>query len=326
MTIPIIAITTGEPAGIGPDICLQICLLEWPCQLVFIADIALLERRAKQLNLNIEFEIFEPNTPANQHTPGVMLICPVLLPEKEVCGQLNINNSSYVIDTLAIGAQLCTDTICSALVTAPVQKSIINDAGFTFTGHTEFFADYCASYPVMMLQTERLRVALATTHIPLSKVSDTITPALLTKVINIINEDLKSKFSINNPRIAVCGLNPHAGENGHLGHEELQTIIPALNECRQTGINITGPLPADTIFTASILEQHDIILGMYHDQVLPTLKYSGFGDAINVTLGLPIIRTSVDHGTALTLAGTGKANPSSLEAAINLAIELATET
>jgi len=326
MFIPRIAITTGEPAGIGPDICLQISQLAWPCQLVFIADTALLKRRAKQLNLAIEFKPFEPNTAAAQHTPGLIYVHPVLLPEKEVCGQLNTNNSSYVIETLTIAAQLCKDNVCCALVTAPVQKSIINDAGYAFTGHTEFFADYCVSYPVMMLQTQQLRVALATTHIPLSKVSETITEALLIKVIHIINDDLKSKFSIKNPKIAVCGLNPHAGEGGHLGHEELQTIIPALNSCRETGIHITGPLPADTIFTPNILEQHDIVLGMYHDQVLPALKYSGFGNAINVTLGLPIIRTSVDHGTALPLAGTGKANPSSLEAAINLALELATET
>ncbi|PCH84798.1 MAG: 4-hydroxythreonine-4-phosphate dehydrogenase, partial [Piscirickettsiaceae bacterium] len=243
MFIPRIAITTGEPAGIGPDICLQISQLAWPCQLVFIADTALLKRRAKQLNLNIEFKSFEPNTPAAQHTPGLIYVYPVLLPEKEVCGQLNTNNSSYVIETLTIAAQLCKDNVCSALVTAPVQKSIINDAGIAFTGHTEFFADYCASYPVMMLQTQQLRVALATTHIPLSKVSETITEALLIKVINIINDDLKSKFSIKKPKIAVCGLNPHAGESGHLGHEELQTIIPALNTCRETGIHITGPLP-----------------------------------------------------------------------------------
>ena len=325
MFIPRIAITPGEPAGIGPDICLQICLLDWPCQLILIADIQLLTRRSKQLDLDIEFKMFNSSAVPTIHTPGVVHVHPVQLSNTELCGTLDANNSRYVLTTLEVAAQFCLDDICSAVVTAPVQKNIINEAGFNFTGHTEFLADYCHAYPVMMLLTDKLKVALATTHIPLSDVSDTITPALLTDVINIINNDLKQTFSIEQPRIAVCGLNPHAGEAGQLGHEELQTIIPTLNGLRKTGIRLTGPLPADTIFTPKILEQHDVVLGMYHDQVLPTLKYSGFGDAINVTLGLPIIRTSVDHGTALDLAGTGKANPNSLKAAITLAIDLATK-
>jgi len=325
MFIPRIAITPGEPAGIGPDICLQICCLEWACQLVLIADIQLLVRRSKQLNLDIEFRAFNPKNAPTIHAPGVVHVHPVQLPTIEQCGILDAKNSSYVLNTLQAAAQFCLDDVCSAVVTAPVQKNIINEAGIPFTGHTEFLADYCHSYPVMMLLTDKLKVALATTHIPLDEVSKTITPTLLTRVINIISNDLKLKFSIKQPRIAVCGLNPHAGEAGQLGHEELQTIIPTLNDLRKTGINLTGPLPADTIFTPKILKQHDVVLGMYHDQVLPTLKYSGFGDAINVTLGLPIIRTSVDHGTALDLAGTGKANPNSLKAAITLAIDLATK-
>lgn len=323
MSISKIAITTGEPAGIGPDVCLQICLLDWPSQLVVVADLNLLQRRATQLNLDIEFIPFKATQEATPHKPGTAIVMPVQLAVEEQPGTLNKNNAHYVLDTLRVATQLCLDTVCSALVTGPVQKSIINDAGIPFSGHTEFLADYCQSYPVMMLLTKHLRVALATTHIPLNKVSDAITASLLTKVITIINKDLREKFAIKQPRIAVCGLNPHAGENGHLGHEELDIITPTLDTLRKKGLKLTGPLPADTIFTPAILKQHDLVLGMFHDQVLPTLKYSGFGDAINVTLGLPIIRTSVDHGTALDLAATGKANASSMNAALNLAIELA---
>jgi 4-hydroxythreonine-4-phosphate dehydrogenase len=325
MSIPRIALTPGEPAGIGPDICLQICLLAWPCQLILIADIQLLTRRSKQLNLDIEFKDFNPNSTPTIHAPGIVHVHSVQLSTTEQCGKLDTQNSRYVLNTLETAAQFCLEDVCSAVVTAPVQKNIINEAGFSFTGHTEFLADYCHAFPVMMLLTDKLKVALVTTHIPLSDVSNTITPDLLTNVINIINNDLKSKFFIKQPRIAVCGLNPHAGEAGQLGQEELLTIIPTLNDLRKTGISLTGPLPADTIFTPKILQQHDVVLGMYHDQVLPTLKYSGFGDAINLTLGLPIIRTSVDHGTALDLAGTGKADSNSLKAAITLAIDLATK-
>ena len=322
MSIPRIAITPGEPAGIGPDICLQICLLTWPCQLILIADIRLLTRRSEQLNLDIEFKDFNPNSAPTIHVPGIVHVHPVQLLTTERCGKLDAKNSRYVLNTLETAAQFCLEDVCCAVVTAPVQKNIINEAGFSFTGHTEFLADYCHAFPVMMLLTDKLKVALVTTHISLSDVSNTITPDLLTNVINIINNDLKSKFFIKQPRIAVCGLNPHAGEAGQLGQEELLTIIPTLNDLRKTGISLTGPLPADTIFTPKILQQHDVVLGMYHDQVLPTLKYSGFGDAINLTLGLPIIRTSVDHGTALDLAGTGKADSNSLKAAITLAIDL----
>ena len=322
MSIPRIAITPGEPAGIGPDICIQLCQKNWPCELVFIADPTLLLRRASELNLSINIQPADLNQPACVHKPGYMNVLPVELSKTEHCGQLDVINASYVIETLRTAAQLCLEDSCQALVTGPVQKSIINDAQIPFSGHTEFFADYCGGCPVMMLASKKFRVALATTHLPLKDVSSAITPSLLEKTITILHQDLTNKFSLAEPRIAVCGLNPHAGENGHLGHEELDTIIPVLDKLRQKNMHLTGPLPADTTFTPAILDNHDAVLAMYHDQGLPTLKYSGFGEVVNITLGLPIIRTSVDHGTALNLAGTGKASSTSLESALNSAIQL----
>lgn len=321
-TPPRIAITPGEPAGIGPDVCLKLSLLDWPCELVFIADPDLLEQRAQQLGINIKLRLIDLSQPAKPHRPGVVNIFPVSLMVETTCGQLNTKNAQYVLNTLQAAAQLCLDKTCSAVVTGPVQKSVINEAGVPFSGHTEFFAEYCQADPVMMLTSEEFRVALVTTHLPLNVISETITAELLTQVIHITHHDLINKFNIKQPRLAVCGLNPHAGENGHLGDEEIKTIIPTLNTLRKEGIHLTGPLPADTIFNADTLHQHDVIIGMYHDQVLPTLKYAGFGNAVNITLGLPIIRTSVDHGTALELAGSGKAKHHSLQAALKLAIEL----
>ncbi|OUR88124.1 4-hydroxythreonine-4-phosphate dehydrogenase PdxA [Cycloclasticus sp. 44_32_T64] len=325
MPLPRIVITPGEPAGIGPDICLQVCHKSWPCELIFVADIELLQRRAVALNLSIDIKLADLSKPTSPHIPGTMNVLPVQLPEEEVCGLLNTNNAKYVIETLQSAAQLCLDNTCQSLVTGPVQKSIINNAGIPFSGHTEFFAHYCGGYPVMMLATKELRVALATTHLALKDVSSAITPLLLEKVISILHADLQKKFAITKPRIAVCGLNPHAGEDGHLGDEEITTIIPALDRLRQKGINLTGPLPADTAFTPPILAKHDVVLAMYHDQGLPTLKFAGFGEAVNITLGLPIIRTSVDHGTALELAGTGNATSSSLESALEMAIQLSSK-
>lgn len=322
MFIPKIAITPGEPGGIGPDICLQICLQDWPCELVFIADPELLKRRAMQLCLNVDIQIFDENCAASSQTAGIMKVLPVKLAIQEHTGQLDKRNAAYVIKTLSTAAKLSMDGVCQAIVTGPIQKSIINDADIPFSGHTEYFADYCGGYPVMMLATKQLKVALATTHLPLKDVSQTITRDLLETVITILHHDLKNIFDISSPRIAVCGLNPHAGEQGHLGQEEINTIIPALNKLRQHGIQLTGPLPADTAFNPVILDNHDVVLAMYHDQGLPTLKYSGFGEAVNITLGLPIIRTSVDHGTALDLAGTGQASANSLHAALNMAIQL----
>lgn len=325
MPIPRIVITPGEPAGIGPDICLQICQKNWPCELIFVADPELLLRRAADLKLSIDTQLADLNQLPSTHKAGTMSVLPVELAKKETYGQLDVNNAPYVIETLRTAAQLCINNSCQALVTGPVQKSIINDAHIPFSGHTEFFADYCGGYPVMMLASRNLRVALATTHLALKEVSTAISRPLLEKTINILHHDLQKKFAIAKPRIAICGLNPHAGENGHLGDEEIETIIPTLEKLRQAGLNLTGPLPADTAFTQSILKEHDVILAMYHDQGLPTLKYSGFGEVVNITLGLPIIRTSVDHGTALNLAGTGKASSTSLESAVNTAIQLASK-
>jgi len=324
MRLPRIVITPGEPAGIGPDICLQICQQHWPCELVFVADPSLLRRRVKQLNLDIDIQAANLERPSEAHQAGTMKIIPIELSQQEACGQLNPNNARYVLDTLTTAAQLCLDGAAQALVTGPVQKSIINDAGIPFSGHTEFFAEYCGGYPVMMLASQNLRVALVTTHLPLKDVSTAITSPLLEKVISILQRELMTKFSIVQPKIAVCGLNPHAGENGHLGDEEINTIIPSLEALRKQGFRLSGPLPADTIFTPAILQQHDAVLAMYHDQGLPTLKYSAFGDAVNITLGLNITRTSVDHGTALDLAGSGKASATSLQSALNMAIDLST--
>jgi len=324
MSIYRIAITPGEPAGIGPDICLQICSQNWPCEFVFIADPELLKRRADKLGLEIHIKIADFTQPACAQTKNTITVHPVQLKEQEDCGTLNNKNALYVVQTLQTAAQLCIDNICQGVVTGPVQKSIINDAGIPFSGHTEFFADYCGGYPVMMLTTQQLKVALVTTHLALKDISKTITRPLLKKVISILHNDLREQFAIPSPRIAICGLNPHAGEGGHLGYEEIETITPVIEKLRENGMQLTGPLPADTAFNPPILEQHDVVLAMYHDQGLPTLKYAGFGEAVNITLGLPIIRTSVDHGTALDLAGTGQANPSSLKAALNMAIQLST--
>jgi 4-hydroxythreonine-4-phosphate dehydrogenase len=281
-----------------------------------------MQRRADALDLSIDIQQAQLDHKPQSHVAGTLNVLAVELAKNETCGQLDINNANYVTETLKVAAQLCINDTCQGLVTGPVQKSIINDAGIPFSGHTEFFADYCGGYPVMMLATKDLRVALVTTHLPLKDISSTITPSLLEKVVRILHHDLQTKFNISNPQIAVCGLNPHAGENGHLGDEEIKTIIPALEKLRKDGLLLTGPLPADTAFNPNILKAHDVILAMYHDQGLPTLKYAGFGNAVNITLGLPIIRTSVDHGTALDLAGTGKASSTSLESALDMAIQL----
>ncbi|ORU91723.1 MAG: 4-hydroxythreonine-4-phosphate dehydrogenase PdxA [Cycloclasticus sp. symbiont of Poecilosclerida sp. N] len=322
MQLPRIAITPGEPAGIGPDICLQIIQQEWPCELIFIADPKLLIRRAKKLDIDIVIKTADLTNKSREHTPGIMAVIPVELRKQENCGTLDVSNANYVIQTLTMAAQLCKDQTCQSIVTGPVQKSIINDANIPFSGHTEFFADFFDSESVMMLATEKLKVALATTHLPIKDVSKAITRPLLEKTIQILHDALQTKFDIKAPRIAVCGLNPHAGEGGYLGKEEVEIIEPTLDSLRKKGMRLTGPLPADTAFTPSILKQHDVILAMYHDQGLPTLKYAGFGTAINITLGLPITRTSVDHGTALDLAGSGKADARSLESALNMAIQL----
>ena len=318
-----IAVTPGEPAGIGPDICIQLIQHHLPCELVVIASPELLEKRAKELGLTITIKMFDVNTPPTLQPVGSMTVLPVDLVEPVCCGKLNIANSDYVLTTINKATQGCIDGIFSAMVTAPVHKGIINDAGFSFSGHTEYIAELTGGHPVMMLSTENLRVALVTNHLPLIEVSPAITHDRLTSVIKILNQDLRLRFNISHPRILVCGLNPHAGEGGHLGREEVDVIIPVLDGLGNQGINLMGPLPADSIFTPKLLASADAVLAMYHDQGLPVLKHKGFGQAVNITLGLPIIRTSVDHGTALDIAGTGKANIGSLTVALQTALTMA---
>ncbi|MFT4613912.1 MAG: 4-hydroxythreonine-4-phosphate dehydrogenase [Bacteroidia bacterium] len=322
-TAPRIAITPGEPAGIGPDVVLMAALQDWPAQLVAVADPALLEQRATALGLAINLQTFDPNLTAQAHTAGTLCVLPVHLAQPAIPGQLNPNNAAYVLATLRSAVQVCQEGLCQAMVTGPVQKSVINDAGIPFMGHTEFLAEETgAGRVVMMLATDELRVALATTHLPLKDVPAAITADLLHETLTILHADLRDKFAIEEPRIAVLGLNPHAGESGHMGREEIDTIVPVLNELRQAGMHLQGPLPADTAFNPQVLANCDAVFAMYHDQGLPVLKFSGFGRAINITLGLPIVRTSVDHGTALDLAGSGQADCSSLKQALRSAIAL----
>ena len=318
-----LVITPGEPAGVGPDLAIALAQQDWAVELVVCADPALLLARASQLNLPLQLREYQADQPAIAQQAGSLTILPVKTAVNVVPGKLDVGNSHYVVETLAKACDGAISGEFAALVTGPVQKSIINDAGIPFIGHTEFFADrsHCQRV-VMMLATEELRVALATTHLPLLAVPGAITQASLHEVITILDNDLKTKFGITQPQIYVCGLNPHAGEGGHMGHEEIDTIIPALNTLRQQGINLIGPLPADTLFQPKYLQHADAVLAMYHDQGLPVLKYQGFGRAVNITLGLPFIRTSVDHGTALELAATGTADVGSFITALNLAIKM----
>jgi 4-hydroxythreonine-4-phosphate dehydrogenase len=319
-----IAITSGEPAGIGPDITLAAAFRAWDAELVVYADKSLLADRARLLALEPEFIDFDPQAEPAPHQPGRIIVSSVPLAAPVHPGELNASNAGYVLDTLGQATAACVQDVCQAMVTAPVQKSVINDAGIPFSGHTEFLAEQTGTAKVvMMLATDELRVALASTHLPLRNVSDAITQEGLEETLVILHSDLQSKFGIQNPKIAVLGLNPHAGEGGHLGSEEIDTIIPALEKLRSEGMNLVGPLPADTAFNPHILETCDAILAMYHDQGLPVLKYAGFGKAINITLGLPIVRTSVDHGTALDLAGSGNASIDSMLQAISSACHLA---
>ena len=319
-----IAITPGEPAGIGPDLCIAVA--QNPpsdVELVIVADPKLLANRAAQLGHPLRLKIFEAATEPAETKAGELTVLPVQLRSKVAPGVLDKVNAEYVLETLQVAAKTVSDGNCDAMVTGPVHKGIINDAGIPFSGHTEYLADFCKQeLTVMMLATEGLRVALATTHLPLSAVPAAITKELLSAIIKILNTDLQSKFGIITPKILVCGLNPHAGEGGHLGSEEIETIEPVLEEMRGQGIDLIGPLPADTLFTAKYLANADAVLAMYHDQGLPVLKFKGFGAASNITLGLPIIRTSVDHGTALDLAATGKAEAGSLINAITTALEM----
>ncbi|KPH62723.1 4-hydroxythreonine-4-phosphate dehydrogenase PdxA [Pseudoalteromonas sp. NEC-BIFX-2020_002] len=321
-----IAITPGEPAGIGPDLLLKLIQHDWPAQLIAIADAKLLQQRAEQLGLNINLIPFDESAAPAIAPAGSIYIHQVDLGADVELGVLNDANGQYVLDTLRIASEKNMDGTFDAVVTGPVHKGIINQAGISFSGHTEYFAQQSNTADVvMMLATEGLRVALVTTHIPLAYVSRAITAERLTKVAGILNHDLQTKFGIEKPRILVCGLNPHAGEDGHLGREEIDTITPTIEQLNTDGMNLIGPLPADTLFQDKYLSQADAVLAMYHDQGLPVLKYKGFGKSVNITLGLPFIRTSVDHGTALDLAGTGDAEVGSFELAIREAIKLAHE-
>jgi 4-hydroxythreonine-4-phosphate dehydrogenase len=312
---PRLALTCGEPAGIGPDLAVMLSASPPPAdtdyEIVCLGDASLLAARAQKLGLPApggeRFHV--------EHLP---------LPAPVVAGQLDVRNARWVLDLLDRAIAGCREGRFDAIVTAPVQKSILNDAGIAFTGHTEYLAQQLGGvHPVMLLAGGNLRVALATTHLPLADVSRHVTPALLDQAIAILDHDLRRFWNIRQPRIAVCGLNPHAGEGGHLGREELEVIAPAIRRAQRAGIDASGPWPADTIFTPRQLAAFDVVLTMFHDQGLPTLKYAAFGEAVNITLGLPLLRTSVDHGTALDLAGTGRADAGSLAAAVRLAANLA---
>jgi len=322
-------LTSGEPAGIGPDLCLQIAQHTHARPIVVMADIALLEQRADQLNLPITLHAVESRAQPQslQQSPGHLNV--LHIPLRAPChpGQLNVDNAHSVLQQLEQASAGCQAGNFSALVTCPAQKSVLNDADIPFTGHTEYFAQQAnIEKVVMMLATSSLRVALVTTHLPLKDVPAAITKDNVRKTLSIVNHALKQQFGIQNPRILICGLNPHAGEDGHLGSEEIDVIIPVIEELKSQGLQLIGPLPADTLFTPKVLQQGDVVVAMYHDQGLPVLKSQDFGEAVNITLGLPYLRTSVGHGTALDLAATGKADPSSLLAALRLTEKILVNT
>lgn len=318
------ALTPGEPAGIGPDITLA-AAASGREPFVAFADPDVLRRRAEVLGIGVRIRTVGPEIPTSHAIPpGELPVVPIAAPGRVVPGRLDVANSAYVVECIRAAVAACREGAVAGLVTAPVHKGIINDAGIAFTGHTELLADLDGgARSVMMLCTPELKVALATTHLPLRAVPDAIDSAMLIDVIRVVAHDLRARFAIQAPRIMVCGLNPHAGEGGHLGREEIESIAPAVEALRAESIDVCGPVPADTAFTRERLGGADVVVAMYHDQGLPVLKHAGFGHAVNVTLGLSFVRTSVDHGTALDLAGTGRAEHSSLVSALTLARELA---
>ncbi len=321
MPLPRLALTAGEPAGVGPELLIRLAATPLPASLVAVTDRALLQRAALRCGVAIELVDDDGSTQAARR-PGTLRVHHTPLAVDEVPGRPDPRNARHVLDTLGEAADGCMAGRYDAVVTAPLQKSSINDAGIPFRGHTEFFAERTHADVVMMLASPELRVALATTHLPLAAVPAAITPVALTRTLRIVHAELQRKFGIADPRIAVLGLNPHAGEGGHLGHEEIDTLIPVLDALRGEGMHLLGPLPADTAFVPAQRARYDAVLAMYHDQALPVLKSEAFDRTVNLTLGLPFIRTSVDHGTALDLAGTGTADPASLIAAANLALSL----
>lgn len=320
---PRLALTPGEPAGIGPDVCIMLAQQPHSAELVAIADPDLLEERAQQLGLPLCLHEYKANRNAAAHRAGHLPVLPVPLTQPVSCGLTDPRNARYVLDTVTRAAHGCLEQEFDGMVTAPIHKGVINQAGIRFSGHTGLLAEICGGpEPVMMLTAPGLRVALTTIHIPLRDVPAAITPARLGHTLRVLHHHLVHRMGLAQPRILVCGLNPHAGEDGHIGNEEQLVIEPTLQVLRESDMDLIGPLPADSLFTPDKLTSADAVLAMYHDQGLPVLKHMGFGQAVNVTLGLPIIRTSVDHGTALDLAGTGRARAGSMEAAVREAIEL----
>lgn len=318
-----IIITPGEPAGIGPDVTIQIAQEVHPAELVVIADPTLLLERANILGLALQLSEVDLKAEARAHQAGHLKILALATKKPVTAGVLELENAAYVLACLEKAASLCEEKKASALVTGPIHKGIMNEAGISFSGHTEFLAQHAkVKQTVMLFVLDQLKVALATTHLPLREVPKALTQAHLQMILNVLNQGLRQQFQLKTPRILVAGLNPHAGEGGHLGREEIDIITPVLNQLRKQDLNLEGPLPADTLFTPKYLEKADAILAMYHDQALPLVKYLGFGHAVNMTLGLPYIRTSVDHGTALDMAGSGKADAGSLKAALALALKL----
>lgn len=326
-----IALTPGEPAGIGPDLTVMLAQQPRNCDVIAVCDAQLLYERAQLLKLPLEIqEVSGSSDESITRQASKLAVQAIPLRTPAICGTLDAANASYVLATLDAAVDGCMSGNYQAMVTAPLHKGVINDAGIAFTGHTEYLAERTASEPVMMLATDTpegaLRVALATTHLPLAKVPGALTPRVLTRALTILHQDLVARFGIDEPKILVAGLNPHAGEGGHMGNEEIEVIEPVVQMLRNQGMHLTGPLPADTLFTQHHLRDADAVMAMFHDQGLPVLKYAGFGQAINVTLGLPVIRTSVDHGTALDKAGTGNIDQGSLQAAMLLAQKLATDS
>ena len=321
--LPRIGLSAGEPAGIGPDLLVQLAAQPHDAILVAFCDPALLQERARLLGHSLRvIELSRPDAAA-PHAPGTLAVLPVPLPAPVQPGHLDIRNARSVLQAIEQAARACMDGRLNALVTGPVQKSVLNDAGIPFTGHTEYLGGLCHAEPVMMLADDNLRVVLVTTHLPLQQVSGALTQARLESTLRITVHDLRVRFGIPEPSLLVCGLNPHAGEQGHLGREEIMVITPVLERLRAAGLRVHGPLPADTAFLPQSRAGMDAVVTMYHDQGLPVLKSHGFGGIVNITLGLPIIRTSVDHGTALSLAGTGRAEPGSFAAALKCAVDLA---
>jgi 4-hydroxythreonine-4-phosphate dehydrogenase len=322
--LPVIVVSSGEPAGIGPDICLALATRSIAARLVVLCDAALFADRARALNARVTLRECATVAQVGPHLVGSLQVMPIPLRATVVAGRLDVANAPYVLDMLRRGVALCSARAAHAIVTAPVQKSVISQSGFEFSGHTEFLAELTGvEQPVMLLAGKHLRVALATTHLPLRAVADALDAAKLERILRITHADLEARFHLESPRLLVLGLNPHAGESGTLGTEEQTIIAPVVRKLAAEGLAVLGPVSADTAFTPESLARCDVVVAMYHDQGLPVLKALSFGEIVNVTLGLPIVRTSVDHGTALDLAGTGRARADSLVAAVELALELA---